>query len=125
MPEGSYLVIAGNSNIHVAQRGVGVAQGDGGDVDVGCLSQRLVISPRVRNHQEPRLPESCLDLVCEGARGETPSNRSSPSGSSELQNRTLQKGHSKGEAGKLHFNQARKLPFSQVTQALPANVHEI
>lgn len=88
----SYLVIAGNSDIHVAQRGVGVAQGDGGDVDVGRLCQRLVINPGVRNHQEPWLAESRLDLVCEGARGETPGNRSSPSGSSKLQNRTLQKG---------------------------------
>lgn len=111
----SYLVIAGNSDIHVAQRGVGVAQGNGGDVDVGRLCQRLVISPGVRNHQEPWLTESRLDLVCEGARGEAPGNRSSPSGSSKLQNRTLQKGHGKGEAGKVHFNQARKLHFNQVT----------
>lgn len=84
-----------------------------------------MISPGVCNHQEPRLTESCLDLVCEGARGETPSNRSGPSGSSKLQNCTLQKGHGKGEAEKVHLNQASKVHFSQVTQALSVNVHEI
>lgn len=120
-----YLVIAGNSDIHVAQWGVSVAQGNGGDVDVGGLCQRLVISPGVRNHQEPRLTESCLDLVCEGARGETPGNGSSSSGSRKLQNRTLQKRTRAKVKQEKCISTEPEVHFSQVTQTLPVNVHEI
>lgn len=92
LQQSHYLIVAGNSNIHIAQRGIGVAQRNGGDVDIRCLCQRLMISPGVRNNQESWLTESRLDLICEGTRGETSSNRSSPSGSSKLQNSTLQNG---------------------------------
>lgn len=51
-----------------------------------------MVSPGVCDNQETWLTESCLDLVCEGARGEPSSDRSSPGGSSELENSTLQNG---------------------------------
>lgn len=92
LQQSCYLIVARNSNVHIAQRGVGVAQSNGGDVDIRCLCQWLMISPGVRNNQEAWLTESCLDLICEGTRGETSSNRSSPSSCSKLQNSTLQNG---------------------------------
>lgn len=91
LQQSHYLVVAGNRDIHVSQRGVGVAQRDGGDVDVRRLRQWLMISPGVRNNQEPWLTESRLDLIREGTRGETSGNGRSPSSSSKLQNSTLQK----------------------------------
>lgn len=92
LQQSHYLIVAGNSNIHITQRGVGVAQSNGGDVDIRCLCQWLMISPGVRNNQESWLTESRLDLICEGTGGETSSNRRSPSSSSKLQNGTLQNG---------------------------------
>ena len=66
----SWGLVAGNDNVHVAHWRVNVAQGDGGDVDVGSLSQWLVVSTGVSDNQEAGLPEGCLDLIGEGSRGE-------------------------------------------------------
>lgn len=88
----SHLVVAGNGNVHVSQRRVSVAQGDGGDVDVGSLSQWLMISTRVRHNQQTGLPERCLDLIGECTRGETTMEGSGTSGRSKLQHCSLKWG---------------------------------
>ena len=54
-------------------RGECVTQSDGGQVDIGCLGERLVASPGISNHQKSRLLEGLLDLVSEGDRGEVSS----------------------------------------------------
>lgn len=66
-----YLVVAWNGDVDVSERGVGVAEGDGGDVDVRGLSQRLVVGTGVCDDQEAGLPEGCLDLIGEGTGGES------------------------------------------------------
>lgn len=85
----SHLVVTGDGNVHVSQRRVRVAQGNGGDVDVGSLSQRLMISTRICHNQETGLPESCLDLIGECTRGETTMEGGGTGGRGELQHCSL------------------------------------
>ena len=84
-----YLVVARDGDVHVAQRRVRVAQGNGWQVNVGGFREGLVVSPGIGDHQKPRLPEGGLDLVSEGSRGEAASNRSGSSGGSGLQHSRL------------------------------------
>ena len=65
-----YLVVAWNGDIHISEGCVGVAQGNGGDVDVGRLSQGLMVSTGVGDDQKAGLPEGSLNLIGEGTRGE-------------------------------------------------------
>ena len=51
------------------QVGVGVAEGDDGDVHVGRLLDRLVVGAGVGHNQQARLLKPLLDLVGEGACG--------------------------------------------------------
>ncbi len=60
------LVVGGDGDVDVRQRRVGVAERDGGDVDVRRLADGLVVGARVRQDQQPRLLERLLDLVGEG-----------------------------------------------------------
>lgn len=94
----SHLVVAWDGDVHVSQRGVGVAQGDGGDVDVGSLSQWLMVSTRVCHDQEAGLSESCLDLIGEGTRGEATMEGGGTGGRGELQHSSLKR----TEKTKLH-----------------------
>jgi len=84
-----HLVVAGDGNVHISQWRVGVAQGNGGDVDVGCLSQWLMVSARIRHNEEAGLPESSLDLIGECSRGEATVEGGSTGGGSKLQNGSL------------------------------------
>ena len=84
-----YLVVARDGDVHVAQRRVRVAQGNGWQVNVGGFREGLVVSPGIGDHQKPRLPEGGLDLVSEGSRSEAASDRSGSSGSSKLQHSSL------------------------------------
>lgn len=86
----SHLVVAGDGNVHVSQWGVSVAQGNGGNVDVGSLSQWLMVSTRVCHDQEAGLPESCLDLIGEGTGGETTVEGGGTSGRGKLQHSSLE-----------------------------------
>lgn len=85
----SHLVVTGDGNVHVSQWGVSVAQSNGGDVDVGSLGQWLMVSTRVCHNQEAGLPESCLDLIGEGTRGETTMEGGGTGGRGKLQNCSL------------------------------------
>jgi len=73
------------------ERRVRVAQGDGGDVDVGCLRQRLVVSAGVGHDQQAGLPEGGLDLVGEGTGGEAAVERCGAGGRCELQHGSLER----------------------------------
>lgn len=85
----SHLVVTGDGNVHVSQWGVGVAQGNGGDVYIGSLSQWLMVSTGVCHNQEARLSESCLDLIGEGTRGEATMEGGGTSGRGKLQHCSL------------------------------------
>ena len=60
---GTNLVVAWDANVHVAERGVGVAESNDRDVDVGRLSYRLVVSAGVGYNQQARLTESSLKNI--------------------------------------------------------------
>jgi len=83
------LVVAGDGNVYVRQRGVYIAEGNGGDVHVRRLLDGLVIGAGVGEDQQTWLEESLLDLVSEGSRGVTSGNGVSASVSSKLQDGSL------------------------------------
>ena len=56
----TYLVVARDGDVDVSGRGVGVAQSDDRDVDVGGLSYRLVVHAWVRHYQHTGLTECSL-----------------------------------------------------------------
>ena len=75
MPVFAYLVVAWDSNVDIAERGVGVGESDDGDVDVGCLGDGLVIGTRVRHHQQTRLTESSLQRKTDDVSSHKPNER--------------------------------------------------
>lgn len=64
------LVVRRDRDVDKLERGVGVAEGDDGDVDVGRLADGLVVDARVGDDDEPGFLEGAGDVVCEGAGGE-------------------------------------------------------
>lgn len=86
-----HLVVAGDGNVHIAERRVSVAQGDGGDVDVGGLRQWLVVGTGIGDNQEAGLPEGRLDLIGEGPGGEAAVERCGAGSRSELQHSSLKR----------------------------------
>jgi len=85
----THLVVAGDGDVHVSQGRVGVAKRNAGDVDVGRLSQRLVVGTGVRHDQEAGLPEGGLDLIGECSWGEATVEGGGASGGGELQHSSL------------------------------------
>ena len=59
------LVISRDSNIHIFSRGVGIAERDDGDVDVGSFLDGLCVGAWVGDDDETRLFEGARDVVCE------------------------------------------------------------
>lgn len=64
------LVVGGDGNVDVAEGGVGVAEGNDGDVHVGRLTDGLVVNAGVGDDDEARLLVRPGDLVGEGSGGE-------------------------------------------------------
>lgn len=83
------LVVGWDSNIDEFGRGVGVAEGNDGDVDVAGLLDGLGIGARIGDNDQAGLLERAGDVVGEATGGETTSNRNSTSVGSELENSTL------------------------------------
>jgi hypothetical protein len=52
------LVVRGDGDVHIVQWGVGIAEGDGGDVHVGALNQGLVVSSWITNDNKTGFQES-------------------------------------------------------------------
>jgi len=86
------LVVARNGNVDVAQRRIGVREGNHGDVHVAGLHDGLVIGVRVGHHQQTGLAEGGLDLVGEGTGGEAASDGSGVRVLGELQHGALADG---------------------------------
>ena len=96
------LVVGGDGNVNVLSGGVGVAEGNDGDVHVGCLPDGLSVGSRVCNDNEAGLLERARDIVGEGAGGEATGNGSSTSVGGKLEDSTLAVG-----AGRYHTNVGR------------------
>ena len=58
--KGTHLVVAGNSNIHIAQRWVCVAEANNRDVDIWSLSDGLVVRCWVSHYQQTGFTEGSL-----------------------------------------------------------------
>lgn len=83
------LVVDGNRDVDELQGSVGVAEGNDGNVDVGRLADRLVVNAGIGDDDEPGLLEGAGDVVGEGTRSETTSNRLRASVRGELEDRTV------------------------------------
>ena len=59
------LVVCGDGNVDELEGRVGVAEGDDGDVDVGRLTDSLVVDAGVGHDDETRLLERAGDVVRE------------------------------------------------------------
>jgi hypothetical protein len=75
-------VVAGDDNVDVLEGSVGVAEGNGGDVDVGSLNDGLVVVLGVSNHQQAGLLELLGHLI--GQSSGDPTGRGGSSGSGVL-----------------------------------------
>ena len=83
------LVVGWDSNIDELSWGIGIAEGNDGNVDIGSLLDSLGISARIGDDNEAGFLERAGDVVGEVTRGETTSNWGSTSVSGELQDSTL------------------------------------
>lgn len=57
------LVVTRDGNVHIVQGSVSVTQRNGRQVDIRHLHERLLVHPKISNHQKSRLSEGYLDLV--------------------------------------------------------------
>lgn len=88
------LVVGGDGNVDVLGGGVGVAEGNDGDVDVGSLLDGLGIGARVGDDDQTGLLERTGDVVGEGTGGETTGNGLGTGVGGELEDGTLTVGTS-------------------------------
>lgn len=83
------LVVGGDGDIDVVEGRVGVADGDNGDVDVGSLTDSLVVNTGVGDDDQTRFLERLGDVVGEVTRGESSSDSLSSGVGSELEDGTV------------------------------------
>lgn len=83
------LVVGGDSDIDVVQGGVGVADGDNGDVNVGSLTNGLVIDSGVGDDDQTGLLERLGDVIGEVTGSESSSDGLGTSVGSELEDGTV------------------------------------
>ena len=83
------FVVGWNSHIDVFCRGVGIAESNYRDIDVGSFFDSLSIGTRIGDDDKARFFERAGDVVGEVSRGETSSNGNSTSMSGKLEDSTL------------------------------------
>ena len=83
------LVVCRNGNIDVLGGGVGVAEGDDRDIDVGSLLNSLGIGAGIGDDDQARLLERASDVVGEVTGGEATCDSDGTSVSGELEDGTL------------------------------------
>lgn len=69
----SALVVSWDGNVDEAERGIGIADGNDGDVDVGSFTNSLVVDARVGNDDKAGFLERTGDIVGKRTGGETTS----------------------------------------------------
>ena len=85
----SRFIVGRNGDINESERSIGIADGNHGDIDIGCLTNRLVIHSWVGDDDETGLSEGTSDVVGEGTWCKTTSHGDSPSMLSKFKNSTL------------------------------------
>ncbi len=88
------LVVDGDSNVNELEGRVGVAERNDGDVDVGRLTDGLVVDAGVRDDDQAGLLERAGDVVREATGGEASSDRLCASVCGELEDCTVAVGTS-------------------------------
>lgn len=83
------LVVGGDGNVDELGRGVSVAEGNDGNVDVGSLLDGLGVGARVGNDNQTGLLEGSGDVVRERSGGETTSDGLGTGVGGELEDGTL------------------------------------
>jgi hypothetical protein len=83
------LVVGGDGNVDVLGGGVGVAEGNDGDVDVAGLLDSLGVGARVGDDNQAGLLERAGDVVGEATGGEASSDGGSAGVGGELEDGTL------------------------------------
>ena len=91
------LVVGGDSNIDELQGGIGVTESNDGDVDVGSLSDGLVVNTGVGNDNKTGLLERPGDVVGEATGGETTSDGLSTGVGGVLEDGTVTVGTSRDD----------------------------
>lgn len=86
------LVVGGDGNVDELGGGVGVAEGDDGDVDVGSLLDGLGVGTGVGDDNQTGLLERTGDVVGEGTGSEATSDGLGTGVGSELEDGTLSVG---------------------------------
>ena len=92
------LVVGGDGNINVLGGGVGVAEGDDGDVDVAGLLDGLGVGARVGDDDQAGLLERTGDVVGEGTGGEATGDGRGTGVGGELKDGTLTVGTGRDDA---------------------------
>ena len=92
------LVVGGDSNVDVLGGGVGVAEGNDGDVDVAGLLDGLGVGARVGHDNQAGLLEGTGDVVGEATGGEATSDGGGAGVGSELEDGTLTVGTGRDDA---------------------------
>lgn len=92
------LVVGRDGNVDVLGRGVGVAEGNDGDVDVAGLLDSLGVGARVGDDDQAGLLERASDVVGEATGGEASSNGGGTSVAGELEDGTLTVGTGRDDA---------------------------
>lgn len=88
------LVVGGDGNVDELGGGVGVAEGDDGDVDVAGLLDGLGVGARIGDDDEAGFLEGAGDVVGEVTGGEAAGNGNGTGVSGELEDGTLAVGTS-------------------------------
>jgi len=92
------LVVGGDGHIDILGGGVGVTEGDHGDVDIGSLLDSLGIGAGIGDDNETGLLERAGDVVGEGTGGEATGNGDGTGVRSELKHGTLTIGTGRDDA---------------------------
>mmetsp|Transcript_7537 Transcript_7537/g.10198 ORF Transcript_7537/g.10198 Transcript_7537/m.10198 type:complete len:310 (+) Transcript_7537:390-1319(+) len=83
------LVVGRDGNVNMLEGRVGVAESNSWDVDIGRLTDRLMIGTGIREKQQTRLLELVLDLIGEGTGGMATGNGLGTSVLGKLEHRSL------------------------------------
>ena len=57
------IVVAWGGNVNLEQRRICVTQSNGGQLNIRCLCERLVVSYGISDHWKLWLMEGCLDFI--------------------------------------------------------------
>ena len=128
-------IVARDTKIDMAQRGISVGKSDNWNVDIGALSDGLVVSPWIGDQKHARLHERILDLIGQRTRSEPAVNILSPCVLRKLENGTLTVGtgtnstdigrvfNGNNHTGRQHQLLPGHVEIENVDTILPSGIH--